>query len=186
MNFSFDCYGATLNEGDVVLPVSGEHLLLYNSIEEYIKENCVSKKVPELVISKVYEDGTIDISYKNSGLKNIEVLSQFFVCNADSKFYTKKEYFEEQEKLHKYVVSGGRHVIADNLIDTGYLDCYGEVIYHTSVLKKAHTFDCNDLYLMMRNEETGEFEIVKKSQTKSFLNPEILNVLEVFYTEEIK
>lgn len=186
MNFSFDCYGATLNEGDIVVPISGEHLLLYNSIEDHIKENGVSKKVPELVISKVYEDGTIDISYKNSGVDHIEILSQFFVCNADSKFYTKKEYFEAQEKLHKYVLSGGSRIIADNLIDTGYRDCYGEVIYHTSVLKKAHTFEISDLYIMLENEETDGFHIVKKGQPEILVNPNILNVLEVLYTSEIK
>lgn len=183
MSFCFDHYGLTLSEGDFVVPVIGQHLLLY----KYIEENSVFNKVLDLVVSKVYDNGNIDVSYEGEiSFEDSKITSQFFACDADSKCYTKKEYFESQEKLHKCVISGDCLIIADNLVDTGYRDCYGETIYHTSVLKKVGAFDNDELYVLMKNKEGDGFHIVKEQKPEIILDLSILSVLEVFNTKEIK
>lgn len=185
MSFCFDHYGLTLSEGDLVVPVNGQHLLLYNFIEEYIKENGVFNKAIELVVSKVYDDGNIDVTYEGEiSFEDSKISNNFFACDADSKCYTKKEYFESQKKLHKYIISGGRRIIADNLVDTGYRDCYGEIIYNTSALKKVDAFDIDELYIMVEKEDG--FYVVKEDYPERIIDINILNVLEIFYTKEIR
>lgn len=186
-----DFYGLPLEKGDHIFPVSGNSLKAYNRIIKYFEENNIYNYRPELII--------VDNSYLCRGKKvkficleyedydsklTPEIAQRSFVNTEDFSEYTTKQHFDNEEKKHKYVLSVGKKINADNIIDTGFKDIDGEIIYDKSIMIEAFDRGVVIEYIMKKDLVKGEYVLVKLLEQENIVDISILDHLVVIFTVE--
>lgn len=175
-----DFYGLPLKKGDKLIPLTEEALVMYNSKQ--------SKDWGTIYLNEIINWGgesLINTSYFQDENNKTSENSGIFMLNCEPNLFTTDKHFKTEDPKHKYVVSAGRRINSDNLIDTGYRDSLDNIIYDTSFLtNKTKTIDDYETYYVKKINNI--YKLVSFKKPKKVLSMDVCYDFNVVETLDVK